>query len=96
MILIREPTKFEWDKGNRNKNLRKHSITDTETEEVLFDNKKRIYKDKLHSDNEERFILLGKTKLNKVLCVVFTLREDRIRIISARPTNAKERRLYQR
>ncbi len=95
MILIKRPFKFEWDKGNRNKNLGKHSVTDTESEEVFFDREKKISNDKFHSGKEERFILLGKTKQKKVLYVVFTLREERIRIISSRRTNSKERRLYQ-
>ncbi|HIE24125.1 MAG TPA: BrnT family toxin, partial [Candidatus Korarchaeota archaeon] len=52
--------------------------------------------DKLHSKEEERFILLGKTKKERVLFVVFTIRNDKIRIISVRDINKKERRLYEK
>jgi len=96
MLNFKEPVEFIWDKGNRDKNWIKHKVTDRECEEVFFDEKKKIYKDKIHSVSEERFILLGKTKRERLLFVVFTIRNKKIRIISARDINKKERRIYEK
>lgn len=91
-----EPIVFIWDKGNKDKNWIKHQVADKECEEIFFDKNKKIYKDKLHSAKEERFILLGKTKNNRLLYVVLTIRNKKIRIISARDINKKERKLYEK
>ena len=85
---------FEWDKGNIGKN-KKHSVGDNEAEEVFLDEGKVIIKDKLHSEDEERFIVLGKTKRQRLLYVVFTKREVKIRIISVRDVNKREVYLYE-
>jgi len=53
-------------------------------EEVFLDEDKVIYKDILHSQIEDRFIILGKTKQKRLLYVVYTKRKSKIRIISAR------------
>lgn len=94
MSLDKSVFLFEWDKGNIGKN-KKHQVDDIEAEEVFFDEGKVIYKDKLHSKSEERFIVLGKTKKNRLLYLVFTKREIKIRIISARDVNKKEVYLYE-
>ena len=86
---------FEWDQGNIGKN-KKHGVEDAESEEPFFDLEKVILKDRLHSGEEERFILLGKTKKEKILFVVFTRRASKIRIISSRGINRKERPLYEK
>jgi hypothetical protein len=96
MLRIKEPIEFVWDKGNIDKSWKKHRVTNQECEEVFFDKKKKIYKDKLHSIGEDRFILLGKTKKKRLLYVVFAVRNKKIRIISARDINKKERRLYEK
>jgi hypothetical protein len=88
---------FEWNSGNSNKNKRSHAVEDWECEEVFFDRSKVILKDKLHSHNEERFILLGKTKRERLLYMVFTIRYEKIRVISARDiTKRKEIELYEK
>ena len=53
-------------------------------------------RDPLHSADEERFILLGKTKKGRLLFLVFTKRAKKLRIISARSVNKKEARLYEK
>jgi len=73
MLLIKKPYQFVWDKGNKNKNLIKHKITNNECEEIFFDKEKKMLKDRIHSKNEDRFVILGKTKNNKLLFVVFTV-----------------------
>lgn len=97
MLSIKEPYEFVWDKGNKNKNLKKHNISDNECEEVFFDDNKKILRDKLHSSKEKRYILLGKTKNKKLLFLVFTIRLKKIRIISTRQISKnKEKKLYEK
>lgn len=96
MKIYKSPSGFEWDKGNKDKNLKKHAVTDQECEEAFFDPAKRILKDALHSGNEPRYILIGQTKRQRFLFIVFTIRKDRIRVISARDLNKKERTLYEK
>lgn len=87
---------FVWDSGNINKNWKKHRVTSTECEEAFFDENKVALKDVLHSGKEERFIILGKTKQGHLLFVVFTVRRKKIRVISARDVNKRERKLYEK
>ena len=93
--VIKNVISFEWDKGNKGKNFLKHEIKDEECEEVFFDHKKNIFVDKIHSGKEERYILLGKTKKQKLIFLVFTIRKNKIRVISARDLNKKEYKLYE-
>lgn len=95
MNIFKEPIGFEWDKGNKDKSWLKHLVTDHECEEVFFDSQKRILKDAIHSNRESRYILIGQTKKQRVLFIIFTIRKDKIRIISARDLNKKERSLYE-
>ncbi len=94
MLVIKEPIEFVWDKGNIDKNWQKHRVTNQECEEVFFDENKRILKDRLHSEKEARYILLGKTKKQRLLYIVFTIRKKKVRIISVRDINRKEVKLY--
>jgi hypothetical protein len=96
MKIFKGPIEFEWDQANRDKNLLKHRVTDEECEEVFFDTRKRFLKDVLHSNHESRYILIGQTKKQRVLFVVFTTRNHKIRIISARDLNKRERNLYEK
>jgi uncharacterized protein len=91
-----EFAEFEWDEWNIDKNVKKHGISPNEAEEIFLDEKLRIVKDVRHSQNEERFIAIGKNKKQLVLFVIFTLRKDKIRIISVRITNKKERSRYEK
>jgi uncharacterized DUF497 family protein len=86
---------FDWDAGNSGKN-KKHGVEDSECEEVFFDQSKVTLKDKVHSAKEDRFIVLGSTKRSRLIYLVFTLRNHRIRIISARDINKKEVHLYEK
>ncbi|TSC92477.1 MAG: hypothetical protein CEN91_431 [Candidatus Berkelbacteria bacterium Licking1014_85] len=94
MKIFNQPIGFEWDKGNIEKNFAKHKVTNQEAEEIFFDNKKKIAQKPIKINNENRFIAIGKTKLDRVLIIVFTLRNNKIRIISARDAHKKERNLY--
>lgn len=94
MKVFREPVEFEWDQGNIDKNFRRHGVRNEECEEVFFDPAKRVLKDPFHSDREKRYIIIGKTKRQRVLFLVFTTRGKKTRVISARDLNAKELHLY--
>jgi len=78
------------------KNWIKHKVTNRECEEIYYDKEKKILKDVLHSEKEDKFILLGKTKKKRLLYLVFTIRNKKIRIISARDVNKKEVPLYEK
>ncbi|MBI1883462.1 MAG: BrnT family toxin [Chlamydiae bacterium] len=93
MDVFSKPIRFEWDSGNREKNFLKHSVTCEECEEVFFDPHKRILKEILYAGKEKRFLLMGRSKALRSLFIVFTVRGRRIRIISARDLNRKERGL---
>jgi uncharacterized DUF497 family protein len=88
---------FEWDAGNTDKNKQKHGVESWECEEVFFDVKKVMLGDRIHSDKEERHILLGKTRQERLLYLVFTIRKDNIRLMSAKDvTKRKEIDLYEK
>lgn len=94
MLVSKNVYEFEWDKGNINKNLIKHKVTNEESEEAFLDKKRKIFKDVFHSEKEARYILLGNTKKGRSLYIAFTERNKKIRIISARNINKKEASLY--
>ena len=96
MKIVKGILEFDWDIGNLDKNKIKHDVGNREAEEVFFDKKRFIFKDKLHSQGEERFRILGKTRTGRLLFVVFTVRLEEIRIISARDVNRKEVGLYEK
>jgi len=96
MQLLPEPISFMWDQGNKEKNLLKHQLPNNEIEECFFDSNKKMLKDVLHSQQEVRYILLGKNLQNNLLYIAFTIRNNLIRVISARPLNKSERRLYEK
>lgn len=87
---------FDWDSGNLNKNLHKHDGSDKESEEVFNNEPLKIFEDIKHSQEEMRFVAYGVTNLNRKLTVVFTLRKQKIRVISARDQNRKESIEYEK
>ncbi len=88
-------TGFDWDKGNFNKNRDKHQVSFGECEEVFFNEPFFTYFDKDHSVSENRYYLLGETNDQRYLFIVFTIRKNKIRIISARNMNKNERNEYE-
>lgn len=95
MVDLNKIAGFEWDEGNVDKSYRKHGITPNEAEEVFLDEDILLLEDIKHSQQEERFEAIGKTTRGDVLFLAFTIREDKIRIISARKANKKERKQYE-
>ena len=88
---------FDWDDGNARKSPDKHAVGQKEAEEVFFDPVLLVLDDLKHSQGEERFQALGESLAGRRLHVTFTLRDDgtRIRVISVRHMNRKERALYE-
>lgn len=87
---------FEWDEGNRDKNEGKHGVTYIECEEIFFNHPLLVVKDPHHSQAEPRHVALGRTQEKRLLFVAFTIRNEKIRVISARPMSRKERRIYEK
>ena len=86
---------FDWDEGNILKNWEKHKVKHTEAEEVFGNEPKLVFEDAKHSLSEKRYLILGKTNFGRKLVAFFTFRIDRIRVISARDMNRKERVRYE-
>ncbi len=87
---------FEWDDGNIHKNEKKHGFKWTTIEEVFFNEPLLIVEDFKHSMHECRCVALGQNNFGNLLTVVFTIRENHIRVISARAMSKKERSIYER
>ncbi|MBF0105734.1 MAG: BrnT family toxin [Deltaproteobacteria bacterium] len=87
---------FEWDDGNTVKNFRKHHVSCEEAEQIFFNRPLLLIDDAIHSTTEPRAKMFGKTNNDRPLTVSFTVRKKHIRIISARPMNKKERRIYEK
>ena len=88
---------FDWDDGNARKSLDKHGVTQREAEKVFVNTPLVIAEDVKHSQTEGRYQALGQSLTGRQLHVAFTLRNEgtRIRVISARHMNRKERALYE-
>lgn len=84
---------FEWDKGNL-KHIKKHDVEFSECEEVFINKPSIVNEDEYHSQMEERFRIYGQTNEKRALMLIFTIRNDKIRVISARDQNKRERRDY--
>lgn len=94
MSIFQNLDGFVWDNANERKIWLKHKISIREAEQPFFN----VYftePDTGHSQKEQRFTLIGVTNSAQVLFIVFTIRNKRIRIISARPASKKERLLYE-
>ena len=86
---------FEWDEKKANINRRKHGITFEEASTAFGDELSITIDDPIHSDDEDRLILIGQSKLLRTLIVVHVERRDVIRIISARKATKKEQKFYE-
>ena len=95
MIDVTKLLGFEWDKGNVDKSYKKHGITIREAEEAFLDKNVFLQEDVKHLEKEERFIAISRTSTDKTLSSIFIIRNQKIRIISTRIANKKERRLYE-
>ena len=85
-------TLVEWDENKNQQNIKKHGIS-FQTAALVFADEERIeYLDKLHSQDEERYVVLG--CVQGILYVVYTMRDEYARLISARMATRYERKIY--
>ncbi|MBI4009001.1 BrnT family toxin [Candidatus Roizmanbacteria bacterium] len=96
MVEKREIAEFEWDESNIDKSYQKHGISPNEAEEIFLDENLLELEDLKHSQTEKRLVAIGFTSQKKLLFCAFTVRKNKIRIISVRPVSKKERRLYEK
>ena len=94
MEIINSPTEFEWDKHNI-EHVRRHQVESGECEQVFFNIPLTLEPDLIHSRDEKRYFALGKTNMNRTLMVAFTIRKTKMRVITARDANKKERIKYE-
>ncbi len=89
---------FVWDNTKNRANKKKHGVSFEEAETVFYDKAARLISDPDHSEDEDRFILLGMSSDSKVLVVVHVYKENDeiIRIISARKATKHEQSKYKR
>ena len=83
---------FEWDEDKNQKNIEKHGIDFSRILKIFADENRIEFFDEFHSDEEDRWQVIG--KIDEILFVVYTERGDSTRIISARKATARERRIY--
>src|SRR3989344_3341727 len=95
-IILPDILTFEWNEGNSTKSWIKHRVSLKEQEQAFFDKDKRVFTDTKHSQAEQRFLLFGKTSKKRLLIIAFTKRQEKIRCISARPMNKKEKPIYEK
>lgn len=91
-----EAIRFEWDENKNSINKEKHHIAFEEAKTVFYDEEALVIDDPEHSEEEERFIILGFSKNANLLVVCHCCRESDtvIRIISARKATTNESRQY--
>jgi uncharacterized DUF497 family protein len=95
-VIFEKCTGFEWDNGNQDKNWDKHNVSRGECEQVFFNKLLLVYEDTNHSQLEKRLYVLGATDTKRKLFIAFTIRNELIRIISARNRSKKERSIYEK
>jgi uncharacterized DUF497 family protein len=91
---LRQIAGFDWDEGNFQKSEIKHGISVPEAEQ-LFLNAPEVMADEKHSGAEKRWLAFGRTDERKLIACAFTVRGDRIRVVSVRPMSRHERKWYE-
>ena len=86
---------FDWNKANKQKNLVKNKVHYKECEEVFFNKPLIFFQDEKHSLKEKRYGVFGQTNNKRRLTIIFTIRNNKVRVISARVQNKKERKQYE-
>jgi uncharacterized protein len=85
---------FEWDEANAHKNRERHQVSPEEAEDAFFNEPLAVRSDVRHSKREKRYYALGQTGVGRYLFIAFTIRSSRLRVISVRDMNRKERDAY--
>jgi len=87
--------KFEWDNSKAAKNKKKHGISFHEAATIFGDPLAITFNDPDHSQNEQRLITFGASRLNRYIVVSHTERNGKMRIVSAREMLKHERRIHE-
>ena len=89
--------RFEWDPRKARSNLKKHGVSFDEASTAFYDENGLVIDDPDHSEDEDRFVLLGLSAAVRLVVVVHCLRSDGdiIRLISARKAVPSETHVYQ-
>jgi hypothetical protein len=90
-----EAMRFQWDPQKAATNRAKHGITFEEALTVFGDPFGRITDDPRHSEDEDRYVLIGHSERHRLLVVMFTERGRSIRLVSARKATRRERKEYE-
>jgi len=92
------PLRFEWESQKASANLKKHGVSFEEAKSVFYDERARLISDPDHSEDEDRFILLGLSHSLRVIlvCHCYRSKGNVIRIISARKASNRELKAYER
>ena len=94
LLQLSKCKRFQWDGGNTHKNWIKHRVSSAECEQLFFNQPLITGETTSSSQIEARYYALGQTDSGRQLFVVFTIRTDLIRVISARPMSRRERKVY--
>jgi uncharacterized DUF497 family protein len=91
-------TGFDWDEGNSRKSVEKHEVSQSEAEQIFFNQPLLVLEDEENSQRETRYHALGITNSTRLLHITFTLRAtgSLVRVISARDMHRKERLVYEK
>lgn len=88
---------FDWDENKNQINQRKHGVYFEEARTVFYDEQALLEYDELHSEDEDRFRIIGRSENGSILLVVHCIRDETvIRIISTRKATATEKAGYER
>lgn len=86
---------FEWDDAKAQMNEHKHGVSFEEAASVFEDPLSLTIRDEAHAQAEDRFIDIGESRQGRLLVVVYTERDEVIRIISSRLATRRERTTYE-
>lgn len=86
---------FEWDPRKATHNLSKHGVSFEEAQTVFDDDRFLVFSDPDHSLEEERLLIIGRSRRGRLLFVAYTERAESVRLISAREATRRERRDYE-
>ncbi len=94
--VVMSNIQFDWDQKKAAENVKKHGVTFEEARTVFFDERAKLIDDPDHSEDEDRFVLLGVSNTLKVILVCHCYRQEGnvIRIISARKASRHETKQY--
>lgn len=85
---------FEWDDNKEQENIKKHKLDFRITRFVFYDYDRIEYYDEENSIEEDRYVVIGKGLYEELLFVVYTMRDNKYRLISARQATKKEEEIY--